>query len=141
MKRFLYLFIIFFFLFLIVLNREPDTKIKVTSKIKPEVIDIKDDCQEFIELHSISYLAKEYGQNEQYIIENVKIHLWENESITSKGKSVGTMLPGSRALIIQEGRMDYKVKSPYDNSVGWVNKMQVSHTLFQNINKFEPCEK
>ncbi|MFC1527959.1 hypothetical protein ACFL5D_04395 [Candidatus Neomarinimicrobiota bacterium] len=100
-----------------------------------------DDCQEFIELHSISYLAKEYGESEQFILANVKIFLWEKESSQGKGRRVGALLPHSRAQIIQKGYNDYKVKSPYDNSVGWISKIQVSHTLFQNINTNEACEK
>lgn len=100
-----------------------------------------EECQEFIALHSSSYLAKEYGQSEQYILANVKIYLWEKESSQGKGRRVGALLPHSRAQIIQKGYNDYKVKSPYDNSVGWVSKIQVSHTLFQNINTYESCEK
>ena len=85
------------------------------------------DCKEHIELHSAADLAKEYGQTEMWILQNVKINF-------------GKMYPGSRALIIEEGDQDYKVKSPLDKSVGWISKIQVKLTLWQDVDTREPCK-
>ena len=100
----------------------------------------KGDCEKYIELHSAKYMGKEYGQSEMWVLSNVKINLWEKETPKGKGKKVGSMIPGSRALIIEEGADDYKVKSPLDGSIGWINKMQVSRTLYQDKETRKPCK-
>ena len=51
------------------------------------------------------------------------------------------MYPGSRALLLNKGKDDYKVKSPLDKSIGWVNKMQVKKTLWQDTETREACKK
>ncbi|NQU28025.1 MAG: hypothetical protein HQ528_07040 [Candidatus Marinimicrobia bacterium] len=97
------------------------------------------DCKEHIALHSAAYLANEYGKSEMWVLSNVKINLWEKPSHLGKGKKVGQMYPGSRALILKTEKEDYQVKSPLDKSVGWVNKIQVSKTLFQDTKTREAC--
>lgn len=98
------------------------------------------DCKKHIELHSAKYMANEYGQSEMWVLSNVKINLWEKETSKGKGKKVGSMMPSSRALIIEEGLEDYKVKSPLDKSIGWISKIQVSKTLYQDTDTREPCK-
>jgi hypothetical protein len=98
------------------------------------------ECKEHIELYSASYLAKEYGQSEMWVLNNVKINLWEKPTHLGKGKKVGQCLPGSRALIIESSGEDYKVKSPFDKSVGWINKVQVLKTLYQDTATREACK-
>ena len=101
-------------------RKQADVSQKNTKTIKentPVEMEISD-CQKFIELHSASYLAKEYGKSEMWVLNNVKINLWQKESSKGKGRKVGELLPGSRAKIITEGVNDYKVKSPYDKSIG-----------------------
>ncbi len=97
-------------------------------------------CKEHIELHSAAYVANEYGKSEWWVVNNVKINLWSRTTPQGKGKVVGKMYPGSRALIIQEGSEDYKVKSSFDKSIGWVNEVQVERTVFQDTETREPCE-
>jgi len=91
-----------------------------------------EECKEHIELYSASDLAKEYGQSEMWVLNNVKINSCEKPTHLGKGKKVGQMLPGSRALILQTSGEDYKVKSPLDKSEGWINKIQVLKTIYQD---------
>ena len=74
-----------------------------------------------------------------YILTEYKINTFKNESANRKGYSVGELIPGSRALIIKEGKDDYKIKSPLDGTIGWISKIQVEKTLYMNINILEPC--
>lgn len=97
------------------------------------------ECKEHIELYSASYLAQEYGQSETWVLNNVKINLWGKPTHLGKGKKVGQMLPGSRALILQTSGEDYKVKSPLDKTEGWINKIQVLKTLYQDTETRESC--
>jgi hypothetical protein len=98
------------------------------------------ECKEHIELYSASYLAKEYGKSEMWVLNNVKINLWEKPTHLGKGKKIGQMLPGSRALILQTSGEDYKVRSPLDKSEGWINKIQVLKKLFQDTETRESCK-
>lgn len=93
-------------------------------------------AKKHIELHSAKYMANGYGQSEMWVLSNVKINFWKKE--TSKGK--GKKIPSSRALIIEESPEDYKVKSPHDKSIGWISKIQVSKTLYQDTDTREPCK-
>lgn len=97
------------------------------------------ECKEFIELLSAEELAREYGKSVGWILNNVKINLWEKSTPQGKGTSTGKLLPGSRAVILGTDREDFKVKSPLDGSTGWINKMQVKRTLFQDTKTFKPC--
>lgn len=97
------------------------------------------ECREFIELKSAADVAREYGKTEMWVLQNVKINVWEKGSSAGKGRKVGELNPGSRALVLEEGPDDYRVQSPLDHSTGWVSKVQVSHTLKQDTESFEPC--
>lgn len=101
---------------------------------------VESDCKPHVELLSAEELAREYGKETMWILNNVKINLWEKTTPQGKGRRVGEMLPGSRAVIVEQATEDYKVQSPLDNSVGWVNKLQVSRTLRQNVKTRLPCE-
>ncbi|MBW2623171.1 MAG: DUF4124 domain-containing protein [Deltaproteobacteria bacterium] len=98
------------------------------------------DCKQHIELHSAQYLARALGKSETWVVANYRITLWQKETPKDKGRKVGEMLPGSRAVILRTGPDDYKVKSPLDGSVGWVNKTQVNRVLLQNIKTRRPCD-
>ena len=97
------------------------------------------ECKKHIELHPAVYLAKEYGKSEMWVLNNVKINLWEKPTHLGKGRKVGQMLPGSRAIILLTAEEDYRVKSPLDKSIGWINRMQVMKTLFQDTETRRPC--
>ena len=45
---------------------------------------------------------------------------------------------GTFDVIDKEGD-DYKICSPYDDSIGWINKKQVSFTFYQNPKTQKPC--
>lgn len=98
------------------------------------------DCKKHIELHSARYLARELGKSEAWVVANHKTKLFAKETSKGKGHKVGSLLPGSRAIILRTGPDDYRVKSPLDGSVGWVNKVQVKRVLMQNIKTNKPCE-
>jgi hypothetical protein len=119
-----------------VIRNETDIQkaVEQTNNSGPSV-----DCREHIELHSASYIANEYGESEFWVLENRKIYLWEKLTSQGKGKVVGKMLIGSRALILEKSGEDYKVQSPLDKSIGWVNEVQVARTLLQNTETREPC--
>ena len=97
------------------------------------------ECKEHIELHGGAYWAKELGKPEMWVLANHHINLWQNPS-PNKGKAVGKMRVGSRASIIESRLEDYRVKSPLDGSVGWVGKIQVSRTLWQDTETFRTCK-
>lgn len=130
------LIILFSFIFVFSCGNKKNETELTTSK-EQQTKKQKSEYQEFIELHSAAHLAKESGTTEMWVIKNLKINLWQKESSQGKGRKVGELLPGSRALIISKGKDDYKVESPYDNSIGWINKIQVKRTLIQNIHTFE----
>jgi len=64
------------------------------------------DCKTHIELYSAHYLAGQLGKSEAWVDANYKINVWEKESSKGKGRVVGHMLPGSRALVLQVGPED-----------------------------------
>ena len=45
---------------------------------------------------------------------------------------------GTFDVIDKEGD-DYKICSPFDESIGWINKKQVSFTFYQNPQTQKPC--
>ena len=69
-------------------------------------------------------------------------NLWEKPSHFGKGLPVGRMRCGATAIIIDKKYGDdYKILSPYDESIGWINKKQISFfTLNQSTQKTQkPC--
>lgn len=100
----------------------------------------KKDCVEYIECLSAKIIAKEYGRTEMWAVANYKVSVWEKTSAKGKGKMVGEMHCGSGALIIDRSGDDYKILSPLDKSIGWVNKIQIEKTLYQNPNTYEKCK-
>ena len=100
----------------------------------------KKDCAEFIVCLSAKKIAKEYGRTEMWAVANYEVNVWEKTSANGKGKNVGKMRCNSRALIIDRSGEDYKILSPLDKSIGWVNKVQIENTIYQNPNTYEDCE-
>jgi len=100
----------------------------------------KKDCAEFIVCLSAKKIAKEYGRTEMWAVANYEVNVWEKTSANGKGKNVGKMRCNSRALIIDRSGEDYKILSPLDKSIGWVNKIQIENTIYQNPNTYEDCE-
>jgi len=97
------------------------------------------DCVQFIECLSSKEVAREYGQTEQWVVANYRVNVWEKTTANGKGKKVGEMRSGSRALILRKSFDDYRIQSPLDKSIGWVNQIQVAKTLYQNPRTFKKC--
>lgn len=112
---------------------------KATKTTHPEPTR-NNNCEKVIVLHSAKRLAQEYGKTEKWIYAaGIMINLWEKPSSQGKGHKVGQMYPGSHANILEETTDDYKVISPLDKSVGWINKIQVSRTQFQDSKTRKEC--
>ena len=95
-------------------------------------------CVPHVELQPASVWAAEMGRTEAWILANHRIRLWQSPS-PSKGRLVGEMIPGSRAVILEERGDDYRVRSPLDGSEGWIGKVQVAGTRFQDIETRDTC--
>ena len=95
-------------------------------------------CVEHVELHGGAWWARELGKPEMWVLAHHQINMWENPSPT-KGRRVGAMRVGSRAVILDKLADDYKVRSPLDGSIGWVGAVQVERTLFQDTVTRSPC--
>ena len=119
-------------------NGEKNVDLKLVEALK------KKDCAEFIVCLSAKKIAKEYGRTEMWAVANYEVNVWEKTSADGKGRPVGKMRCGSRALIITRsdgfGTEDYKILSPLDQSIGWVNKVHVENTIYQNPNTYEDCD-
>lgn len=101
--------------------------------------DLPAQCRKHIELVSAREVAAEAGTTEEWVVRNYRVNIWARPTPQGKGRKVGAMLPGSRAVILEEGPEDYRVRSPLDQSVGWVSKIQVKRTLYQDVETREPC--
>lgn len=109
-----------------------------TQASPPQVAATPVRCLPHVELQPASVWASEMGRTETWILANHRIRLWENPS-PSKGRPVGEMIPGSRAVVLEERGDDYRVRSPLDGSKGWIGKVQVVGTRFQDIQTRETC--
>lgn len=97
------------------------------------------ECKQFVELHSSADVAREMGASEEWVVANHKIKLWAKTSEQGRFPKAGELLPGSRALLLEASSQDYKVKSPYDGSTGWVNQIQVKRVSYRDDKTFRPC--
>jgi len=97
------------------------------------------DCVEYIALVSAKDLAREFGWTESYVLQNHRVNVWEKTTSNGRGRVVGEMYPGSNARILDRSGDDFKIVSPLDNSIGWVNEVQVDRTLYRNPNTREIC--
>jgi hypothetical protein len=99
-----------------------------------------DGCAEHVELFSAARWASELAQPETWVVDNYRIKLWSQSGATgSKGRAVGELLPGSRALILAREPGGFKVKSPLDGSVGWLGEIQVARTRWQDTQTRASC--
>lgn len=126
--------------------KKAETKQKViTPKRKTDreiVAELKSqDCVKFISLLSAKEVAREFGWTESKVLRSHRINLWGKTSPNGKFPKVGEMYPGSNAMIIDRIGDDFKVISPLDNSIGWVNRVQIDKIRFLNPNTFEKCKK
>ncbi len=96
-------------------------------------------CQPHIEVQGAEFWAKELGQSEMTVLQSHRINLWQNSG-PNRGAKVGELLVGSRAVILEESADAYKVRSPNDQSSGWVSRVQVARTLNQDVETRKPCQ-
>ena len=107
---------------------------------RDKVAELKNqDCVESIALVSAKDLAREFGWTESYVLRNHRINVWAKTTANGRGRVVGEMYPGSNAMILDRSGDDFKIVSPLDNSIGWVNEVQVDRTLYRNPNTREIC--
>jgi hypothetical protein len=97
-----------------------------------------DPCVRHIEVHDAEFWAKELGEPSHAVQANHRINLWERAG-ENRGRKVGELLVGSRAEIVAEEGEYYRVKSPFDGSTGWLNKMQVARTIYQHRSSRQAC--
>lgn len=69
----------------------------------------------------------------------VDVNVWENPD-PNRGSVVGKIKAGSRAVIIEELKDGYIIQSPWDKSIGFINKVQVKKTLYVNTESFVVCK-
>jgi len=135
--RRIFLFIGAFFVLIcvvIVLTTEPEERPAAVGLKVPE------GCAEHVELLSAEHWAEELGRSVSSVLANHRINIWSQSAGTgSKGRKVGEMYPGSRAVVLDYDGHDYRVRSPLDGSIGWVGKIQVARTLWQDTVTRKRC--
>ena len=124
----------------VVTNRPNATSLK--KNVDMDLVEemMKKDCVEYIQCLSAKEVAEEYGRTEDWVSANYKINIWEKTTENGKGGMVGEIKFGSRALIIDREGEDYKVLSPINNLIGWVNGIHISKTLYQDPKTLEKCK-
>ena len=98
------------------------------------------DCAEFLLSLDQKAALDKTEISESWVTENCMFNLWEKPYHLGKGSAVGRMRCGTTAVIIEKEGDDYKICSPYDESIGWINSKQVSFTFYQNPKTQRPCK-
>ena len=101
---------------------------------------MKKDCVEYIECLSAKEVAEEYDKADNWTSANCIISIWEKTTENGKGGIVGEIRCGSRTLIIDRKGEDYTVLSPINKSIGWINGIHISKTLYQDPKTLEKCK-
>ena len=98
------------------------------------------DCIEFaLSLDRIVFNEKK-AKTKNWVSENWMFNIWDKPTHLGEGLPVGRMKCGATAIIIEKENDDYKILSPYDESIGWINKKQISFTFYQNPKTQKPCD-
>ena len=100
----------------------------------------KQDCAEYLLSRDKKLAFNKTEIPKGWVTENWMFNLWEKPSHLGKGLPVGRMKCGATAIIIDKENDDYKILSPYDESIGWINKKQISFTFYQHPKTQKPCE-
>lgn len=110
-------------------GREPKESLEVlrarvfAMKVEP---DAAASCQ--IQVHSAADIAHETGWTEARVLREYRINLW-NEAGDARTRITGHLLPGSRADVLGRRGLYYRVRSPADQSEGWLSSQQVAFTI------------
>jgi len=118
-----------------VASKNENSKSQSTAKVRYD----KQECVKVGILHSSEWWAKELDRPVSSVLSSFKINIWSKPSEHGECVKVGEMLPGSHAIIIEETNKDYKVESPFDGSIGWVDKMQFDGTAYMDSITNKPC--
>ena len=122
-------------------NQYYKSQITETSWNEKKINELRQsDCVEVINCLSGEQVAKDIGKSEQWVLMNYKVAVWEKPTHLGKGEKIGDMNCGSRAMILTKSVNDYKIISPLDQSIGWINNIQISGTSFQHPISNEACE-
>ena len=98
------------------------------------------DCIEFVLSLDRIVSNERIAKTKNWVSENWMFNLWDKPTHLGQGLPVGRMKCGATAIIIDKENDDYKILSPYDESIGWINKKQVSFTFYQNPKTQKPCD-
>ena len=111
------------------------------SKDRQALEKLKDqDCIEFILSLDRIVSNGNIAKTNNWVSENWMFNLWDKPTHLGVGLPVGRMKCGATAVIIDKENDDYKIYSPYDGSIGWINKKQISFTFYQNPKTQKPCD-
>ena len=98
------------------------------------------DCIEFVLSLDRIVSNEKITKTKNWVSENWMFNLWDKPTHLGEGLPVGRMKCGATAIIIEKENDDYKILSPYDESIGWINKKQISFTFYQNPKTQKPCD-
>ena len=98
------------------------------------------DCIEFVLSLDRIVSNEKIAKTKNWVSENWMFNLWDKPTHLGEGLPVGRMKCGATAIIIEKENDDYKIFSPYDESIGWINKKQISFTFYQNPKTQKPCD-
>ena len=98
------------------------------------------DCIEFVLSLDRIVSNERIAKTKNWVSENWMFNLWDKPTHLGEGLPVGRMKCGATAIIIEKENDDYKILSPYDESIGWINKKQISFTFYQNPKTQKPCD-
>ena len=98
------------------------------------------DCIEFVLSLDRIVSNEKKAKTKNWVSENWMFNLWDKPTHLGEGLPVGRMKCGATAIIIEKENDDYKILSPYDESIGWINKKQISFTFYQNPKTQKPCD-
>ena len=98
------------------------------------------DCIEFVLSLDRIVSNEKIAKTKNWVSENWMFNLWDKPTHLGEGLPVGRMKCGATAIIIDKEGDDYKILSPYDESIGWINKKQISFTFYQNPKTQKPCD-
>lgn len=133
----------FGFIIIIVIIQNFDKKkseVRVSDPVTTDNnITIPPGCKKHVIIKDATFWAKELMKNADWVQQNHKINIWQNGVDDNRGEIVGKIIPGSRAVILDENDDYYKIISPFDSTVGWVNKIQVAKTFYQNTETLKKC--
>ncbi|HAF75972.1 MAG TPA: hypothetical protein DCG42_01505 [Maribacter sp.] len=98
------------------------------------------DCIEFALSLDRIVSNEKTAKTKNWVSENWMFNIWDKPTHLGEGLPVGRMKCGATAIIIEKENDDYKILSPYDESIGWINKKQISFTFYQNPKTQKPCD-